>query len=528
MFWKYLFIQNNRIEKPRKNLPILVVFGLFLVCLSANIFSKYYASAATAPAIITYQGKLLVSTHLATTSQSMYFVLYDAASSGNVLYTASGTIGTPQPLSISPSLGLFSINLGGTGTNSLSEAIFQNNGSVYLEVRVGSDTLTPRKQISSVPYAFNSKYLDGVGVNTNSTTQYIPMSDTSGNFTFNSTTVSSTLTVRSATGVLATRGLLVARGHAVETLARIDAVVFDKTGTLTNGHPVLRTIYPQVGYGETEVLALAAAMEQASEHPLARALIDAAAKRCQAPLPRVADVKSVTGSGVVAEVDGVSLHLGRLDFVAALHGLPLPEEIEGLREDGLLLIALGSKQGWLGFFAMEDALRPSAKTTLSDLARLGIRSWIMSGDTQASAGKVGQMLGCNTAMGGLSPEGKHKALAELQQQGHVVAMVGDGINDAPVLAQAQVSVAMGEGTDLARAQGDMVLLGGSLAVLVDGIVIARRTMKIVRQNLAWAFAYNFFAIPFAMVGWVTPWMAGIGMSASSLLVVLNALRLQRN
>lgn len=183
-------------EREQKKFAILLMFGLFLLFAFVYLFAQNKAQAATAPSIITYQGKLLISSHLATTTQSMFFVLYDAATAGNILYTASGTIGSPLPVSTTPSQGLFSINLGDTGTNSLAPTIFQNNGSVYLEVRVGADTLTPRKQITASPYALNSRYLDGVGVNTNSTTQYIPMSDVNGNFTFNSTTVSTSTITR--------------------------------------------------------------------------------------------------------------------------------------------------------------------------------------------------------------------------------------------------------------------------------------------------------------------------------------------
>jgi len=330
-----------------------------------------------------------------------------------------------------------------------------------------------------------------------------------------------------ATGVLAGRGLLVARGHAVETLAKVGVMVFDKTGTLTLGHPVLRAVYPHGGNKESTILALAAAMEQASEHPLAKAVLDGYAQQSSASLPDIGEIKSVTGSGVVAQAGGETLRLGRLDFVGELHGKPLPETMAALRGEGQLLIALGNEQDWLGFFVLEDGLRPSAKGALAQLKAIGVDTLIMSGDTQASAARVAGSLGVKVASGGLSPEDKHAELSRLQQSGVVVAMVGDGINDAPVLAQAQVSIAMGDGTDLARAQGDMVLLGGNLDVLAEGVVLARKTMKIVKQNLAWAFAYNILAIPFAMAGWVTPWMAGIGMSASSLFVVLNALRLQK-
>ena len=153
---------------------------------------------------------------------------------------------------------------------------------------------------------------------------------------------------------------------------------------------------------------------------------------------------------------------------------------------------------------------------------------MFSGDTLAAARSVGAALGIADIRAGLGPEGKHAAMAALQAAGETVAMVGDGVNDAPVLAQAQVSIAMGGGADLARANADVVLLGNDLLALPKGLRLARRTLGIVRQNLLWAFGYNFLAIPLAMAGWVTPWMAGIGMSASSLLVVLNALRLQKD
>ncbi|MBP6859832.1 MAG: beta-propeller fold lactonase family protein [Candidatus Magasanikbacteria bacterium] len=184
----------------RKKLPIFLIFGLILFFAFASFFSKK-VFAANSPAIITYQGKLLTNNSLATTTQSMYFVLYDAASAGSVLYTASGTTGVPLSISVTPSQGLFSVNLGDTGTNSLDQSIFQNNSSVYLEVRIGSDTLSPRKRITSVPYAFNARYLDGVAVSAVSSSTYIPRSDSNGNFTFNSTTIStSTITALSVLG----------------------------------------------------------------------------------------------------------------------------------------------------------------------------------------------------------------------------------------------------------------------------------------------------------------------------------------
>jgi len=207
--------------------------------------------------------------------------------------------------------------------------------------------------------------------------------------------------------------------------------------------------------------------------------------------------------------------------------MPVPLPVRAIVGAGDTVIALGDADGWQAFFRLSDSLRPEASAMVAKLSAAGIKLSIFSGDAPAAAGRVGTALGIADVRGGLSPEDKHAALKALQLAGETVAMVGDGVNDAPVLAQAQVSIAMGGGADLARANADVVLLGNDLRALPQGLALARRTVRIVKQNLVWAFAYNLLAIPLAMAGWVTPWMAGIGMSASSLLVVLNALRLQR-
>jgi Cu2+-exporting ATPase len=190
-------------------------------------------------------------------------------------------------------------------------------------------------------------------------------------------------------------------------------------------------------------------------------------------------------------------------------------------------VALADETGWLAVFRLGDQLRSEAGDLVRRLRDLGCRVTLLSGDSAEAVGQVAGVLLIKDAHGGMTPQGKHDFIAALQAKGAVVAMVGDGVNDAPVLAQAQVSVAMGGGTELARNQADIVLLGENLVRLAEAVGLARRTQRIVRQNLAWAFAYNLTAIPLAMLGWITPWMAGIGMSASSLLVVANALRLQR-
>jgi Cu2+-exporting ATPase len=325
-----------------------------------------------------------------------------------------------------------------------------------------------------------------------------------------------------ATGALAARGVLVTRGHAVEALARADRFVFDKTGTLTVGRMELVEIIPMRS-DAGQALALATALERGSEHPIARAL---AAGGADAGI-EASCVRATTGAGVEGVVAGQTLRLGRPEFVGALHGDGVPAGIDAIVGAGDTVIALGNASGWEAFFRLSDGLRPEAVAMVAALMASGTRVSIFSGDAQAAATRIGKALGIEDARGGLSPEDKHARLKALQDAGETVAMVGDGVNDAPVLAQAQVSIAMGGGADLARANADIVLLGNNLQALPEGLMLARRAVRIVRQNLIWAFAYNFLAIPLAMAGWVTPWMAGIGMSASSLLVVLNALRLQR-
>ena len=327
-----------------------------------------------------------------------------------------------------------------------------------------------------------------------------------------------------ATGALSRHGLLVTRGHSIEALARATHFVFDKTGTLTEGRPVLVETLGTGSLSVTEVLSLAAAMETGSEHAIGRALREAAG---DTPTVQLEAVRAQTGQGVEARRNGCELRLGNVSFAGALHGDPLPKSVDAWLASGDSVVALADQDGWLGFFRLSDQPRPSAAGALASLREQGITLAAYSGDSQESVAKVAIELGIDQAHGGMTPEDKHAAIKRLQSQGATVAMVGDGVNDAPVLAQAHVSVAMGGGTDLARSQGDIVLLSDDLQQLAVGVGLARRTLRVIRQNLIWAFAYNLLAIPLAMFGYITPWMAGIGMSASSLLVVLNALRLQQ-
>ena len=327
-----------------------------------------------------------------------------------------------------------------------------------------------------------------------------------------------------ATDALARMGVLVTRGHAIEALARADHFVFDKTGTLTYGEMRVEQVRLLGAIDDARVRQLAAGLEQGSEHAIAAALRLGGG---DAPLPAFAGLAATTGHGVAGVLDGTPYRIGRPAFVAELVGTPVPDVLLDDERSGRTVIALASSAGWLAGFALSDGLREDCPAAFESLRGKGIELSIFSGDTPSTVEALAGRLGVQHALGGMTPEGKHAALIALQKGDAVIAMVGDGVNDAPVLAQAQVSVAMGGGTDLARNQADIVLLSGRLGSLAEGVTLSRRALAIIRQNLWWSFAYNFTAVPLAMSGLVTPWMAGIGMSASSLLVVLNALRLQR-
>ena len=326
-----------------------------------------------------------------------------------------------------------------------------------------------------------------------------------------------------AAGALARDGLLVTRGHAIETLARATHFVFDKTGTLTAGKMALGAVQVQGRLSEDECLRIAAALEGSSGHPIATAL----SYRASADVPEISDVVATGGAGIEALIDGVRYRIGRPDYVAALAGRGATELPEGWRDCGDTIVSLGDAAGGLAIFRITDSLRAEARPLVQDLLAEGRHVVLLTGDSPAVAQRVARDLGIREVRAGQSPQDKHAYVKNLQAEGAIVAMVGDGVNDAPVLAQAQVSVAMGGGAHLARTQADFVLLSENLAHLRTGWRRAVRSLSVVRQNLWWSFAYNFIALPLAISGHVTPWIAGIGMSASSLLVVLNSLRIQR-
>ncbi len=316
-------------------------------------------------------------------------------------------------------------------------------------------------------------------------------------------------------GRLTRLGLLSTRGHALETLAHATDFVFDKTGTLTTGRFTLVDSEILRG-GRAHALALARALEQGATHPVAAALRDAA----PADGPTATDLRYTPGRGVEGRVEGRIYRLGAPEFV----GATAPA---GRFAAGVTVVGLADEAGVVAWFALGDAPRPQARRLVADLKALGVRVRLYSGDRPENVRALAAELGIDDARGGMLPEDKLEAVRALQREGAVVVMTGDGVNDAPVLAQAQVSIAIDQGAEAAQAAADMVLLSSEIGRLADGVRLARKTQRIIRQNLAWSALYNALALPAAALGHVTPWMAGIGMSSSSLLVVLNALRLSR-
>lgn len=325
-----------------------------------------------------------------------------------------------------------------------------------------------------------------------------------------------------ATGTLHRSGVLATRGHALETLARATHIVFDKTGTLTTGRMTVVGVLPLGDRGRDEILGLAAALEAQSEHPVGRTIAAAG----DAAGTRVEDRRNVPGAGVEGSVGARRLRIGTPAFVAELNRQPLPRELAFIA-DHVTVVALGDAHRWLGLITVSDKLRPDARRVVRDLKALGKTVCLLSGDRVSQVGEIARELGITSVRAAARPEDKVEFVRVLQREGAVVAMVGDGVNDAPVLAQAQVSIVMQSSAALAQSSADMVLMTERLEPLSAAILTAGRTLTVIRQNLAWAVAYNAVALPLAALGYVTPLFAAIGMSASSLAVVLNALRLLR-
>ena len=328
-------------------------------------------------------------------------------------------------------------------------------------------------------------------------------------------------------GRMSGNGILVTRMSAVEPFSEADTYVFDKTGTLTEGHPVLRDIYvPNGGDGEA-ALGFAAAMNARSEHSLGRACVTAAAERDITSFQLEAPVRNFPGKGVQVEHDGHRYRLGALEFSgAALSGDSTAWTDHALGQ-GHTVISLTKDSDVLALFEFTDRMREGADTVIAELKKSGHDIAVLSGDKQEVVDHLARNLGIDVALGGLSPSDKLDWVCARQENGKRIVMVGDGINDAPVLARADASISFADATTLARQSSDFVLLSPSLTSITQLRSVCIKTTRIIRQNLMWALAYNVLAVPAASLGFVPPWAAAIGMSVSSLFVVSNAMRLTR-
>ena len=324
-----------------------------------------------------------------------------------------------------------------------------------------------------------------------------------------------------ATANLRKRGFLVARGHVVETLNSVNRVIFDKTGTLTKGKFAVAqvSLFSGIDYSETQLLGLAAALEAGSNHPLA-----AAFQRWQDSY-KATDIKQVTAAGVEGRIQGATYRLGTAEFAAGL--LVEPSKLPELPDSMYSWLLLASEQTPLAWIALVDEVRPDAAALIQTLKARGIAVELLSGDQSGAVAQLAQQLGIDDYIAGAKPGDKLAHLSLRQATGDKVLMIGDGINDVPVLAGADVSVAMASASDLAQTRADSVLLNDRLEVIADALDIARRTKAIITQNLRFSLVYNLLALPLAAAGMIPPWLAAIGMTTSSLIVIFNALRLTK-
>ncbi len=332
------------------------------------------------------------------------------------------------------------------------------------------------------------------------------------------------------TGRAAETGILFKGGEQLEKAHRVSAIILDKTGTITHGKPELtEVILYNEKLTEDELLALLGAVERLSEHPLAKAVVEGVKKRAIALLSDVEDFRALPGGGIVAKQAGQCVALGTRKLMAE-QGVDFASCIanaERLEEEGKTVIFAAVDGKIAALLAVADTVKETSKAAVTELNRLGIEVWMVTGDNRRTAQAIADQVGIRNLMAEVLPEDKAEQVRVLQQQGKIVAMAGDGINDAPALALADVGIAMGTGADIAMEAGDVTLVRGDLKGIAATIQISRATMKNIRQNLFWALLYNVIGIPIAAAGWLSPVIAGAAMAFSSLSVVSNALRLRR-
>ena len=332
----------------------------------------------------------------------------------------------------------------------------------------------------------------------------------------------------------AREGVLIKNAEALELLEKVDTLVVDKTGTLTEGKPQVQTVAPTAGFTREQVLALAAGLERASEHPLAQAIVSHATAM-NLVLPAVTEFSSITGKGVRGNVAGQPVLLGNAALMEdSLTPVgPIAAEVAALQGQGQTVMYLAVGGGLAGYLGVADPVKSTTPEAIELLRASGIRIVMLTGDNPVTASAVGKRLGLDDVKAGVLPQDKYRQVQELQQRGRIVAMAGDGVNDSPALQQADVGIAMGTGTDIAMGSAHVVLVKGDLRGIAKARVLSQRTMRNIRENLFFAFIYNFLGVPIA-AGVLYPWfgllpspiLASAAMALSSVSVIMNALRLR--
>jgi P-type Cu+ transporter len=337
-----------------------------------------------------------------------------------------------------------------------------------------------------------------------------------------------------ATGKGAGAGVLFKNAEAIEMLRKIDTLVVDKTGTLTEGQPALVGVHPQAKFNDELVVRVAASLERSSEHPLAAAIVNGATER-GVTIGDASEFQSHTGRGVSGVVEGMRVALGNELLMEELgvQGAPQPAWVDSLRAQGQTVMLVAIEKAFAGLLAVADPIKASTPKAIRELRASGIRVVMLTGDNAVTAKAVADELGIDDVVADVLPEGKAAVVRELQQWENVVAMAGDGINDAPALAQADVGIAMGTGTDVAMESAGLTLVKGDLGAILRALKLSELTMSNIRQNLFFAFAYNALGIPVAagvlypVTGLLlNPMIAAAAMSFSSVSVITNALRLR--